>query len=167
MKRILILAATLLVGCAAVAGAQQIEYDYTSGWPKACTATPDSGLVFDVSFYEGNRHENAVTILQVDEDNIDMDAVNANTPSAEATFNSHFFKGAGGYWRAGNGQFVTGDKKARTCYLIISRHKRTPPDGREPLISSHFQIRDDQQEVGFADFADRRYINAVVKVSPN
>ena len=135
--RILILAATLLVGCAVVAGAQQIEYDYTSGWPKAC-ADAGSGLVFDVSFYEGNHHENGVYILEVDEANIDMAAVNANTPSVAATFNSHHGRGAGGYWKAGNGQYVTGEKQERTCYLIISRHKRTGPAGGEPLIGSHF-----------------------------
>ena len=157
----------LLVGCAVVIGADPIEYNYESGWPIACTTTK-SGLVFDVSFNAENRHENGVIILQVDDAKINKEAVDADTPStppAVARFNGHFRRGASGYWQDADRQYVAGWSGKRACYLIISRHKRTGPSSEEPWISSHFRIRDDYHEVGFADFADRRYINAVVKVS--
>ncbi len=160
---------TLFAGCAATAGADLIKYDYTSGWPLAC-ASAGSGLIFHVNFHAENRHENGVIILPVDEKNVDLAAVDADEPQnapKTARFNGHYHRGAGGYWQEESGQYVAGPSDKRTCYLIFSRHKRVGPGVDEPWISSHFRIRNDNREVGFSDFADRRYINAVVKVSPN
>ena len=158
-----------LAGCAATAGADLIKYDYGSGWPMAC-ASAGSGLVFHVSFHSENRHENSVIILPVDEKNIELSTVDADAPGeapTEARFNGHHHRGAGDYWQRESGRYLGGASDKRTCYLIISRHKRSGPGADEPWISSHFRIRNDKREVGFADFADRNYINAVVRVSPN
>ena len=158
MTRYLFVAIFIAVAATASAHAPEYEYDYKSGWPMVC-AHPGQALLFDVS--TAGRHENGVIILKVDE-GVDLGVIDSATPDAVATFNSHY---DGGYWeQKSGGEHLTGVHSQETCYLIVSRHKRTGPDRGEPWISSHFRIKE-SNVVGFADFADRTYVNAIVTVS--
>ena len=133
------------------------EYDYASGWPKVCS---EETLLFEVTV--SGHHENGVYVLPY---GVPLEEVDSNEPAtAVATFNNYYGRGAGGYWKQGSGDHLAKHTQM-TCYLVVARHKRTPPNGSEPLISSHFRFGPDRNDVGFADYADRRYVNATVTVT--